>query len=326
MKTILLIAAALLIGIHPVEAAGPKPVATLTISFGDVMMRPAGKADWKPVKRGMFFFQGDRIKSLEDGKAEVAFSDGSIVHIGNESELEFNPIEKDKQKKKSIFLVNGKLWNKVVKGTQFETESVHAVAAVKGTEYSTFVGEKMDIWVSEGIVEVFNEQGKVVAQPNTHTQVQKGVAPTKQIVPPTQLPRSPDLTPKISVTPTSPGPKTEGKPFEVKATLKDIEANKIFTKEALELTFSAAGDGLEISADGSQWGNSATAKTSEGAAKVFAKGKAGDHEIAITSAKTPGVALVFSIKADIKEKKLILEYLDSNQKTRTIEIELKRKE
>jgi hypothetical protein len=132
-------------------AAKRAPIASLTFFLGSVKYQISGDtADWALAKKGMVFYQGDKLKTETDGKAELYFYTGSKVRIANATEIEFTEVTK---KKKNIFVNAGKIWNKVRKGDNYSLETVHGVASVKGTEFDLETSEDgTALKVKEGLV------------------------------------------------------------------------------------------------------------------------------------------------------------------------------
>ena len=133
-------------------AASSLPMGTLRLSLGNVYLKKTQSENWKAVPVGALLFEGDRLRTLESGKAEILLQDGSVIFVGPESEMEFiNEVnEKTPNQKQSIFLFFGSMWNKVVEGAEYEVETIHALAAVKGTYFNVSVDDAMEVF---GILE-----------------------------------------------------------------------------------------------------------------------------------------------------------------------------
>ena len=162
-------------------AASSLPMGTLRLSLGNVYLKKTQSENWKAVPVGALLFEGDRLRTLESGKAEILLQDGSVIFVGPESEMEFiNEVnEKTPNQKQSIFL----FWfnvNKAVEGAEYEVETIHALAAVKGTYFNVSVDDAMEVWVKEGEVEISNQYGQVSAQKNTYTKVRKTRSPIEE--------------------------------------------------------------------------------------------------------------------------------------------------
>jgi hypothetical protein len=299
------------------------PVATLTIYFGDVQYIRKGIEKWNFVKRGMFFYDGDRIKTYADGKAELFFSEGSVLRIANESEMEFSKPEGKKERR--VFMNVGKVFNKVVKGTNLEIESIHGVASVKGTEFDVHVGEEMDVWVADGLVEVSNATGKVLAEKNTKTTIKKDKKPEKKKITPDMLPKRDDMKAKLKLKVSAPGKKIEDKVFKLKISVKDMKTNKLYKKKKVNVKIVAMNDKLKLSKDGSAWGGSVSAEVVAGKLSVMCKGKPGTTGVAVTGKDMTGRQLPIKIKATIKEKSIYINFLGEDDKEHKLRLKFKRK-
>lgn len=138
------------IKIYSIKAA---PVATLTNFYGEVYYKAFKSNEWSLVKKGHLIYEGDTLRSEENGKAIIYFSNKTKVVLSPDSEIEFNKIDKKRPKKRSIFMKKGRTYNKVVTGTEYEVESVYAIAAVKGTSFGvTFDENGHETHIEEGIV------------------------------------------------------------------------------------------------------------------------------------------------------------------------------
>ncbi|MBH38405.1 hypothetical protein CL658_05170 [bacterium] len=154
-----------------------EPIASVTMAFGEVYIKNSDKKNWEITKVGMYIYEGDKIRTKDTGKAEVMFVNGSIVFIGNDTEMEFLNKEDQTSNQNSLFLFFGSIWNKVTDGSDYNIESVHALATVRGTYFNVSIKDIMQVYVKEGKVDVENQYGKVEAEENTLVNVSKEVAP-----------------------------------------------------------------------------------------------------------------------------------------------------
>ncbi|HAR62176.1 MAG: hypothetical protein DKM50_03355 [Candidatus Margulisiibacteriota bacterium] len=303
--------------------ADSKPVATLTVFFGEVLYKNASGSNWALVKRGMFFYPGDRIATKLDGKAEIYFTDGSILRVANESEMEFTI--QDNKKKRSVFLVFGKVWNKVTKGTNFEIESIHGVASVKGTEFDVAVKDEMDVWVADGAVEISNDKGKVLSERNTYTRIKKDSEPKKESINQDQLPKRDDMQSKLSLMLNFVGDKVEDKPFIIKAAVKDNKTEKLYKGEVVEVRFVSNDKRMKFSSDNKEWNDEVIVKITDGQGELKVKGQSGQSEFMVIGKNLPGISVEVTIKPEIKAKKISLSYIDSDNKEKNLDLEFERK-
>ena len=142
------------------------PVAKVSFVVGDVKTQKPNKNDWKKVTFDQPLSAGEKVKSTEDARAEIAFSDGSIIRVDANTQLAIDELKKDAQKglTASGKVWSGKVWanvNKVSKKSKFQLESPTAVAAVRGTIYRMTVMPD-----SSTKVAVYQGEVKVVVNPD----------------------------------------------------------------------------------------------------------------------------------------------------------------
>jgi len=222
-----------------------------------------------------------------------------------------------------MFLFAGKLFNKVKAGTQFEIESIHAVAAVKGTQYATFVDDNMDIWVEEGSVEIKNDYGTVLAEKNTHTEVTKDSAPSSNTVLPESLPKAPSLTTDIGLVVSIPGPLIENKAFSIRVVVKDIAENRTYTKP-IKLKI-GSGKGLKFSSDGSNWQESLSFEPSDGLALIQVLSKAGSFPLIVSGENVQTISKEVWVQPEKKEKIVVIEFSDKSDSVRKLTLKFIKK-
>jgi len=133
------------------------PVAVLNTFLGQIDIVRNGQAVF--VKKGIFLYPKDAIKTQVGGKAELFLVNGTNVVIDENSIFTLKENMEKSNKGISVFLNAGKIWNKVVKGTHYEVETFYAVASVKGTEFTVNADNKMTVAVNSGAVMVSNSKG-----------------------------------------------------------------------------------------------------------------------------------------------------------------------
>tara|TARA_B100000131_G_scaffold321248_1_gene371445 strand:- start:2042 stop:3028 length:987 start_codon:yes stop_codon:yes gene_type:complete len=156
-----------------------EPIASVTMSFGEVYIKQSNEKDWKITKVGMYVYEGAKMRTKDTGKAEVMFLNGSIVYLGNDTEMEFLMEDNQDSDKNSLFLFFGSVWNKVTEGSDYDIETAHALATVRGTYFSVGIEREImtKVCVKEGEVGVENQYGSVEAKQNTCVEATKTVAP-----------------------------------------------------------------------------------------------------------------------------------------------------
>ncbi len=112
---------------------------------------------------GKTLANGTRIRTGNNGKAEVVFEDGSSIIIHNNTTMLISGIKRHLEKKLSILIFIGRVWNKVSttigKQVSYEVNTPVVVCGVRGTEFETAVGV-------DGTVLVSVAQGEVAVAGN----------------------------------------------------------------------------------------------------------------------------------------------------------------
>lgn len=106
----------------------------------------------------------DTIRTSADGRAEITFTDGSILTVGPESEVEVSFFAPEASESTALFdLISGIARLTVNKATgwgRFEVRTTTAVASVRGTDYLVeALPEKSAVFVAEGRVAVSSRAG-----------------------------------------------------------------------------------------------------------------------------------------------------------------------
>lgn len=136
----------------------------LTVVAGQVWVKPAGGSE-QTAAEGQSVSAGTQIRTGENGRAAVAFEDGSELRLEPGSQLVLSPHKRNKAEKNSVVLFFGRLWSKVTGssggGRNYEVKTPNAVCGVRGTEFVTAVGDdgSARVRVSEGTVGVAGDEG-----------------------------------------------------------------------------------------------------------------------------------------------------------------------
>jgi hypothetical protein len=147
--------------------------ASLADFEGQVSIQKAGEADWLPVEKGMPLENQDRLKTGNDGYAEILYDDGSLVKMEENSEITLEEVSADYKSKKitsKVSLWFGRLLLNIAKFThaqsRFTVKTPTVVAGVRGTEFvvESLTEEQSEVGVVEGEVGVegLDEQGNSV--------------------------------------------------------------------------------------------------------------------------------------------------------------------
>lgn len=106
----------------------------------------------------------DTIRTGADGRAEITFTDGSILTVGPDSEVAISFFAPEANESTALLdLVSGIVRMTVNKATgwgRFEVRTTTAVASVRGTEYLVeALPDKSAVFVAEGRVAVSSRAG-----------------------------------------------------------------------------------------------------------------------------------------------------------------------
>lgn len=323
MKKIVILLAIFLLSVNFADSKR-YPVASLSLYVGEVNYMNKDIKTWVPVEKGMVFYEGDKLKTETDGKAEIFFYTGTKVRIANETEIEFTKDEK--KKTKSVFVNFGKIWSNVRKGDKFEIESIHGVASVKGTELENVVNsDGMDTWVISGLVLIHNENGEVLAEKNTKTSMKKDGTPSKNFIPGHQMPKNEAIEAEAVLVVSSPGRKIAGQPFQVFLTLKNPKNNQLFKGE-VDLKIKSVDANLGFSKDkgSSTWPSIMDAKVVDGRFEIWTVApNEGDFDLNISGSNLTGVSIPVKVQGEIKKRKVILKFIGNDDKEHLIEMNYK---
>ena len=154
---------------------------------GRVEMSNGASGEYKPASGGMPVQSGDRVKTFNDSSCNLELDDGSLIFVGENTEMSADllSISADKHSSKfSLFL--GRVIANIAKtkNTKMEIHSPTAVAAVRGTEFAVeATAEKTDVGVFSGQIGVKNADEnapvEVLVNPDEETAVARNMAPEK---------------------------------------------------------------------------------------------------------------------------------------------------
>jgi len=157
--------------------AKKKIIGKITSRFGNVAVKGAKEAFWKTAKINMTVNFGDTIRTREDSETTITFVDETLLKVHSNTQVALNSIVSPLEKKNSVLLFFGRVWNKVRKKIAqrkgFEVHSVTAVIGVRGTEFEAAAYEDgtMIVVVDSGKVNVDNEASQSTLSPNEGTQI-----------------------------------------------------------------------------------------------------------------------------------------------------------
>jgi hypothetical protein len=179
------------------QAAG---TAQVILARAPVELVPRGQTAGQPLQKGARLSEGDRIRTGRGGAAEVVLGDGSLVRVGELSDLEIDKLDVDaaNQPTTSRFNLAGgqaRAWvarqvvAKVGTGMgRFAMSSPTAVAAVRQTDFALVHDAVSRVYTFAGTVETRNTlasvPGFVLCGRNRYTQVEPGKPPRDcQVIP-----------------------------------------------------------------------------------------------------------------------------------------------
>lgn len=144
---------------------------------GFMKIRKAKQTTWVTARINTQVYLGDTIMTGDDGVGIIKLVDDSIIRIQANSKIVLNTMVSPVEKKNSVLLFFGKLWNRVSKKALrkkvFEVQTPTAVCGVRGTDFETASYEDgtMLVRVNSGHVEVDSEEARETLAANQGTQV-----------------------------------------------------------------------------------------------------------------------------------------------------------
>jgi hypothetical protein len=321
MKKIgLIILISLLFSGNLLALSAPEPIASITMSFGEVYIKPLNKQDWEITKVGMYVYEGDKMRTKDTGKAEVMFVNGSVVFLGNDTEMEFLQNEASSTNKNSLFLFFGSMWNKVTEGSDYSVESVHALATVRGTYFNVGVSDIMEVWVKEGLVDIENQYGKVEAGENSYVKVNESIAPIKDSIDSNNIPDEVSFESELAIEATIPTHIVKKEWHKVSGIVRIQDEKDLYTKP-LDITISGT-PGLVIkkSKKSKQEVNSLTIQPRNGYFEFYILSSETDESFTISSDKTISDTYYITASEEIVKKDVFVEFWNKNRELKRIKV------
>ena len=156
-------------------------MAILAAISGKVEVKSVTTGKLVPAKQGMFLYEGDLIKTGDNGKASLFFMEGSEIKISSVCEIILEGKDmKNAGDTSSMKVVAGRIWAKYLKQEKaVKIVTPTAICAVKGTEFEVNVLDqnRTEVIVIEGLLELMNSLGKVMAGASTKTTIMAGQPP-----------------------------------------------------------------------------------------------------------------------------------------------------
>lgn len=168
----------ILLGLFPLSLNAQ--VAHLEGAQGSVEVKAAKAATFEQAKIGQSLFDGDIVHTTKDSRATLAFIDGSILRLSENSSLALKPVGGDTH----LGIETGKAYLFSREQHQFPiVDTPSATTAIRGTEISIDVTkDQTKVALLDGQAEVNNSKGKVLLSSGEQSTVKYGVAPRKEII------------------------------------------------------------------------------------------------------------------------------------------------
>ena len=157
--------------IYACTTSAQEAMATIRLINGTLQIRRAASSKWEIATLGMMIFPGDQLKTGENSKAAILFTDATQVKMNANSLLTIDGKREEKSLTKKLKLKFGEIWGKVThQDSPMQIETPTSVASVKGTEFDIVIieedGEIMTyLFVFEGAMELLNELGQLIVTP-----------------------------------------------------------------------------------------------------------------------------------------------------------------
>ncbi|OGS09844.1 MAG: hypothetical protein A3J70_02235 [Elusimicrobia bacterium RIFCSPHIGHO2_02_FULL_61_10] len=131
--------------------------AVVLIPSGSVEVR-TGSGAWQAVSARGELTAGSEVRTTKDSTAQIIFSDGSRIALSSNAQF---LVEKTDRREASFRLGMGRLraYFSGVFASRMNIRTPTAVCSVRGTEFEMSAGEKTEISVDEGHLEVRDNQG-----------------------------------------------------------------------------------------------------------------------------------------------------------------------
>jgi ferric-dicitrate binding protein FerR (iron transport regulator) len=133
---------------------------------GDVEVRGPKEKSFSAARSGSDIADGSRLKTGDDGEAQLKFPDGTESTVRAKSEIIVRAVASGSKEPNAVILFFGRLWSHAAKasgaGESYEVRSANAVAGVRGTKFEVGVADdgSTRVIVTEGAVGVGGDDDK----------------------------------------------------------------------------------------------------------------------------------------------------------------------
>ena len=161
----------------PVVMAAASALGQVEEVTGLMKIQRAKQKTWLTAQRDTDVFFGDVITTGDESRGLIKLVDDSIIRVHANSKIVLNTMISPVEKKHSVLLFFGKLWNRISKKALrkkvFEVQTPTAVCGVRGTDFemASYEDGTMLVRVNSGEVEVDNEVVQETLTANQGTQV-----------------------------------------------------------------------------------------------------------------------------------------------------------
>lgn len=291
-------------------------VAIVTSVNKKVDVKRVGTDIWNRIKVRDYLYEGDRIKAGKDAHAEVSFISGVGLYVKENTEIEIRETDSEvRGKDTSIELFKGKLFNRVKKLSNLEIRTPQAVAAVRGTEFGVEVGDITRIYVIEGLVDVWNSQGRVELKEGMETTVEAGQAPEEPSEIDSDKRKEEEKETKVNLKLSILGDIVAGE--KLKMGLSVVDRNGNLKSESVDKVRIESAEELFISNDGSKWDKLPyNLKMDNGKANFYIRSLIAQNTVVSFQASEAYSTVVELIFASQDERELIIDVDDEGKSRR----------
>lgn len=162
------------------KTCADKQAARLVSLQGALFVDSGGNGDWRPAQLNATLCEGSRVRLEDYSRASLLLPDGIILRLDAGTVLSLNGIEAEKPT--LLALLKGFVHFISRTPRHLEITNPIANAGPEGTEFAMRVDDNTaSLWVYEGGVRFFNQQGSLRLDPGQGAQAQRGQAPQAKI-------------------------------------------------------------------------------------------------------------------------------------------------
>jgi len=139
--------------------------------------------EWVALEEKACVYPGDILRTHEESGVGLVMGDGVVVKVNESSDFQLWNEDPDAEVPNEVDVEMGELLAEIEgeeeESPEFQVNTPSGVVAVRGTEFYVMVDEegKAEIKVLDGMVEVLNELGSVLAEAGMATELLEGKIP-----------------------------------------------------------------------------------------------------------------------------------------------------